>query len=84
MSCRVLNFKEERYRKYREELINIVYGDIMDLDTQNPINRREKMYIEKYRERAVFDNLGENTVNELIKHISYLNMASMAGLNGSY
>ena len=75
--------KEERYRKYREELINIVYGDIMDLDTQNPINRREKMYIEKYRERAVFDNLGENTVNELIKHISYLNMASMAGLNES-
>ena len=65
-------FAEEKYQAFRNELIDIVVGQILALNKQSVVVRLKRRYVEAYNSKEAFQCLSSEAVGELCKEIAPL------------
>lgn len=65
-------FTAEKYQQWRSELIDICHGQIMALNDEQAIVRSKRRYVERYKEKAVFNFLSAEDISDLCKYIAPL------------
>lgn len=65
-------FGEEKYQAFRNELIDIVVGQILALNKQSVVVRLKRRYVEAYNSKEAFQCLSSEAVGELCKEIAPL------------
>lgn len=65
-------FGEEKYQAFRNELIDIVVGQILALNKQSVVVRLKRRYVEAYNSKEAFQYLSSEAVGELCKEIAPL------------
>lgn len=65
-------FGEEKYQAFRNELIDVVVGQILALNKQSVVVRLKRRYVEAYNNKEAFRYLSSEAVGELCKEIAPL------------
>ena len=64
--------KNEKYKKFWENLVNEVYNLIVSLNEENISVKTRISYVKKYKNIDILKNLEEKDVDEIIKNLSSL------------
>ncbi|MBS5801144.1 MAG: DEAD/DEAH box helicase, partial [Clostridiales bacterium] len=67
-----MKYQEEDYIAYRETLLDELVGDIAGLNDESFRVKMHSRYVETYKNRAAWQNLGTGSVSEIKEHIAPL------------
>lgn len=63
-------FSEDKYQKFRNDLIDTVHAQILALNPISIAVRLKRKFVDKYREKEVFNNLTSDAIGELCKELA--------------
>ena len=67
-----VDYMDDEFQEFRTALVDKVYGQIVDLKDERIDVKRQRRYVEKFRDRAIFDCLSDLDLTEICKYIAPL------------
>ena len=67
-----IKYQEEDYKSYREEIVNELLTSIKELNEQSFRVKMHQRYVDTYKNKDAWNNLGTGSIAEIKEHISAL------------